>query len=135
MVVLDVTKKLTVTKIKSQLWKLVSAYIKNRDNHTCWHCGKKMDNPSGLHCSHILPKGQYPNYEFCSWNLKTLCMHCHLQWWHKNPLMASKWLYKHYKTIYSKAMEMEESYSTYPKSTPEELLKLKLKLENITITA
>jgi 5-methylcytosine-specific restriction endonuclease McrA len=124
-----VTKKLTITKIKAQLWKLVSAYIKKRDHNTCWHCGKIYDG-SGLHASHILPKGQYPNYEFCSWNLKSLCMHCHLQWWHKNPLMATEWLRNQHPLVYKKAMEMEESYSTYPKSTPEQLLQLKLKLEN-----
>ena len=124
-----VAKKFTITKLKDQLWKVVATTIKKRDNYTCWHCHKKITNPSALHCSHILPKGEYPNYKFCSWNLKTLCMHCHLQWWHKNPIEASHWLETEYPEVFAKAVLMIEDYPNAPKKTADELLALKLKLE------
>lgn len=123
------SKKFTRTKLKKQLWKVVSSKIKERDHQTCWHCGKRMDNPSALHCSHILPKGEYPNYEYSSWNLKTLCMHCHLHWWHKNPIAASLWLQKEHLEVYDKAILMMEKYDESVKRSDEELLELKLKLE------
>lgn len=30
--------------------------------------------------------------EFLSSNVKLLCLHCHLFWWHKNPIEAHEWL-------------------------------------------
>jgi hypothetical protein len=24
-------------------------------------------------------------------NMKVLCYHCHLNWWHKNPIEAGRW--------------------------------------------
>jgi 5-methylcytosine-specific restriction endonuclease McrA len=122
-------KKYTITKLKKELWKVVAAKIKERDHYTCWHCGKKMDNPSALHCSHILPKGQYKNYEFCSWNLKTLCMGCHLQWWHKNPIEASLWLRTEHPDVYKRALEEVKNYKNTKKKTMDDLLALKLKLD------
>ena len=39
----------------------------------------------------MFPKGAYPRLEFCVDNVKTLCMYCHLRWWHKNPIEAYEW--------------------------------------------
>ena len=29
-------------------------------------------------------------------NIKQMCMHCHLYWWHKDPIAAMEWLKANY---------------------------------------
>ena len=76
-------------KEKAILHKLVREYVILRDKH-CLRCGK-VDN---LHASHIYPRGKYPKMQFEVRNVKALWLGCHLYWWHKHPLEASKWLEK-----------------------------------------
>jgi hypothetical protein len=120
----------TTTKLNNELWLLVANWIKKRDGNQCWHCKKVYDNKSAIHCSHILPKGEYPNYAFQSWNLKTLCMHCHLQWWHKNPIAATIWFQSEYPVQHAKAVEMMGLYKSSQKMSPEDKMKLYLKLKS-----
>ena len=126
-------KAWTKTKLNKELWTLVANYIKKRDSNRCWHCKKVYNNKSAIHCSHILPKAEYPKYKYQSWNLKTLCMHCHLHWWHKSPLIAAKWLQDEYPDQYRKAMKMAEPevYEKQHKQTYEEKMKLYLKLKTV----
>lgn len=123
-------KKWTKTKLNKELWILVANWIKKRDGYTCWRCKKTYDNNSAIHCSHIMPKGEYPKYELKSWNLKTLCMHCHLQWWHKNPVEAYLWLEKEYPEKLAYALKMVTEYDKAPSMTYEEKMTLYLKLKN-----
>jgi hypothetical protein len=45
-----------------------------------------------LQTSHILPRGQYRGWlAYEPMNCLCLCFHCHLGWWHKNPIEASRW--------------------------------------------
>lgn len=76
--------------IKKKLDKLVKNYVKERDNYTCQKCGKKVE---GVNCqaSHVFPVGSCSKLQFEPLNMKVLCYHCHLNWWHKNPLEASEW--------------------------------------------
>jgi hypothetical protein len=41
--------------------------------------------------SHVYPKGRYHGMEFELDNVKTLCLGCHIYWWHRNPIEASYW--------------------------------------------
>jgi 5-methylcytosine-specific restriction endonuclease McrA len=116
------TKKPKLRVLKKKLWKLVSISVKMRDNFTCARCGKK-DSGSLIHASHILPKGQYHNYEFEEWNLKCLCMKCHLQWWHKNPLEACGWFEKKFPKRYNEVMLKAKQYSKVGKYTSSEIQK------------
>lgn len=81
---------LSRSKIKKQLEPLVKDYVKRRDNYTCQHCGKVCSG-SDCHASHILNVGGHSNLEFDPRNMKVLCMHCHLYWWHKDPLESGQW--------------------------------------------
>jgi len=123
-------KKWSKTKLNNELWKLVAKFIKKRDNYVCWHCKKTFVNFSAIHCSHILPKAKWPKYKYKSWNLKTLCMHCHLHWWHKSPLEAALWFAKEYPNEYNKALLMsdKQTYKETPKQSYEELEALYKKL-------
>jgi len=53
-------------------------------------CGKTQN----LHASHIYPRGKYPKMQFDPNNVKTLCLGCHLYWWHKHPIEAKEWAEK-----------------------------------------
>jgi len=59
-------------------------------------------------------------------------MYCHLHWWHKSPIEAALWFKNDYPEKYKKIIKMmnPEVYKKFPKRTPDELLALKLKLEN-----
>ena len=70
--------------------KELRAQILIRDNYTCQRCGKKLEGRN-CHLSHVLPKGKYPELRHDPNNVKILCYHCHIQFWHKNPIEAMQW--------------------------------------------
>ena len=78
-------------KVCDQLDKLSSQYIKLRDDHTCQWCGKREFNSSGIHVSHVIPKSRGQSYRWNPLNLKCLCFHCHINTFHKHPLLAAEW--------------------------------------------
>lgn len=84
-------KKPSRSKIKKQLDKLVKDYVKERDDYTCQKCGAKVTG-SNCHASHIYPVGSCSLLQFEPLNLKVLCYHCHINWWHKNPIEADEWI-------------------------------------------
>jgi 5-methylcytosine-specific restriction endonuclease McrA len=75
-------------KIVDQVDKIIGNQIKERDGWECVRCFSKKQ----LTASHILPKGSYPRLRFEPLNLLTMCVGCHLFWWHKNPGAAREWL-------------------------------------------
>lgn len=106
-------KKQTKTQLKKKLWKEIRAYIRRRDNSTCWLCHQHIVG-SNLHTSHILPKGEYPGYEFEDWNLKALCMTCHLRRWHRNPLVVASNFFQMYPEKYREAIRKSKEYKKNP---------------------
>ena len=83
-------KKPTITKLKKKLEKLVADYVKLRDKYICQYCGKKVEG-SNCHASHVIPKSQGNQFRFDPINLKVLCYHHHINWFHKNPIEAAEW--------------------------------------------
>jgi 5-methylcytosine-specific restriction endonuclease McrA len=69
---------------------LVIEIIRLRDNYTCQHCGKKVDK-SNAHVSHVIPRSAGNKLRWDLNNLKVLCFHCHINWWHKNPTESGEW--------------------------------------------
>ena len=49
--------------------------VKERDNNTCQMCNLKGGKMEVHH--DIYPFSTHPEYRFCAWNLKTLCINCH----------------------------------------------------------
>ena len=85
-----VAKKPTISKLKKELSKLVKDFIKKRDNHTCQYCGKKVEG-NNCHASHIIPVSHGNVLSFDPLNMKVLCYHHHINWWHKNPMKSAEW--------------------------------------------
>lgn len=77
-------------KIKDKLDKLVKQYVKLRDKNTCQHCGKIVEG-SNCHGSHVIPVSRDGRLAFDDLNIKVLCYHCHINWWHKHPIEAGEW--------------------------------------------
>lgn len=78
------------TKLKKQLELLVKEYVKRRDNYTCQYCHLEVTG-TNCHASHVIPVSRSANLQFDPLNMKVLCFHHHINWWHKNPLEAGEW--------------------------------------------
>lgn len=82
--------KVNRTKLLNTLDKLVKDFVKRRDEHICQYCGIYCEG-SNCHASHVIPVSHGQHLRFEPLNLKVLCYHHHLNWWHKNPTEAGKW--------------------------------------------
>lgn len=83
---------------------LFSKIVRERDGR-CLRCGKTEN----LQCSHVLPR----TYMVTRWNLDnaiTLCVGCHLYWWHKNPLEAAAWYEEKFPGRYAELRALALTY-------------------------
>ena len=83
-------KKATKTALKKKLEVLVKTYVKQRDGYICQRCQKKVEGVN-CHASHVIPVSRSGYLQFEPLNMKALCYHCHLNWWHKHPIEAGRW--------------------------------------------
>ena len=77
-------------KINKQLDKLTKDIVRQRDGNECQHCFVYCEG-SGRHVSHVIPVSAGNKLRWEPLNMKILCYHCHINWWHKNPMEASAW--------------------------------------------
>lgn len=87
---LNKVKKTPISKMKRDLMELVKYAVKKRDNFTCQKCGKKVTG-SNCHTSHVIPVSSGNRLAFDPINMKVLCYHDHINWWHKNPIDSVEW--------------------------------------------
>lgn len=109
-------------KLREKLEKLVSEYVKLRDGYICQKCSIRVEG-SNCHASHVIPKSHGDALRFDPLNLKVLCMHCHLHWWHKNPLEAQEWFKDKFLSKYEYLMIKKESIKKYTIEMYEEEIK------------
>lgn len=84
-------KKTVRRKLKDKLETLVKEIVRIRDNRTCQYCGKMDLQGANCHVSHVIPRSKSLLLSFDLTNLKVLCYHHHINWWHKNPVEAGEW--------------------------------------------
>lgn len=77
-------------KIRKEVETLAKVKAKTRDKYICQHCGKKVEG-SNAHASHIVPVSHGNVLRFNPTNMICLCYHCHINWWHKNPMESADW--------------------------------------------
>lgn len=77
-------------KLREEADKLAKDIVKIRDGSVCQHCQKTVEG-SNRHCSHVVPVSAGLRLAYDPQNMKILCYHCHLNWWHKNPIEAANW--------------------------------------------
>ena len=82
-------KKSDRKKLEDKLEKISKKLVYLRDDYKCQHCGKQ--DYKDYQASHVIPVSAGKKLKWDLQNMKVLCHHCHLNWWHKNPLEATEW--------------------------------------------
>jgi 5-methylcytosine-specific restriction endonuclease McrA len=110
-------------KLRNKLELKIKKVVKERDKYTCQKCGA-VTSGSNCHASHVVPVSRSLRLAYDPLNLKTLCFHCHINWWHKHPVEAGEWFKskfperweyleeKQKNTTPVKDFELEELYKT-----------------------
>lgn len=83
-------KKINRSTLIKKLDIIIRAVVKARDNYTCQRCSKKVEG-TNCHASHVIPISHGNNLRWDPINMKVLCYHCHINWWHKNPTESGEW--------------------------------------------
>jgi len=104
-------------KPKDKLDKVCREIVRIRDNHCCQYCGCHVEK-TNAHCSHVIPKSRGDTLRWDLLNLKLLCFHHHINWWHKDPIEAGEWFKKAFPARYR---YLEERRHTHVKFTIQDL--------------
>jgi len=83
-------KKSNKAKLSAKLELLAKKIVKLRDKNICQKCGKKVEG-TNCHASHVFPVSRSKILGYDLLNMKVLCYHDHINWWHKHPIEAGKW--------------------------------------------
>jgi len=71
----------------------VKEYVRIRDGGKCQYCCKVVSG-ANAHVSHVIPVSRTLRLAYDPMNLKLLCYHHHINWWHKHPMEAAEWFAK-----------------------------------------
>jgi 5-methylcytosine-specific restriction endonuclease McrA len=77
-------------KLVAKLDKLSKDVVRKRDGNTCQHCRKWVEG-GNRHVSHVIPVSAGNKLRWEPLNMKIMCYHCPINWWHKNPMESAKW--------------------------------------------
>jgi 5-methylcytosine-specific restriction endonuclease McrA len=108
-------------KLTDKLDKLVRELTISRDNSICQHCRKKVERHN-LHVSHVIPRSKGNALRWDLQNLKVLCFHCHLNWWHKNPVESGEWFKKTFPVRWEYLQERKEEIIKFTTTDLEEMV-------------
>lgn len=123
-------RKISRKGIRAKLDKLVDNYVKERDNFTCQHCCKRVSG-SDCHASHVIPVSAGLHWAYDVQNLKVLCFHCHINWWHKNPTEAGQWFRDKFPDRWSYLEAIKPIYNKHESIKDYQLVELYEKLKEI----
>ena len=112
---------------KKKLYALLQEIVRLRDGPRCLKC-KRTDT---LQLSHIYPKGTHRLMEFLSINVKLLCQHHHIFWWHRNPIEAHEWLQTAIPVDRQKRLKLASQTYLGPFDPKLEILGLEKELEKL----
>ncbi len=65
---------------KGKLWKLVTEYVRKRDNYTCITCARRSEG-QGMHAGHFIPTGVVGSNNTLNWdpmNIHAQCFSCNV---------------------------------------------------------
>ncbi len=77
-------------KLIKKLDNLSKDVVRKRDGTTCQHCYKHAEGKN-RHVSHVIPVSAGNKLRWEPLNMKIMCYHCHINWWHKNPTESGEW--------------------------------------------
>ncbi len=108
-------KKGELTLLAEQLDKELRKAALARDGERCCHCGWTAVEHADLrklHTSHVIPKREGHGLRWDIRNVIILCYRCHLEKWHKDPLLMAKWFQETYPDRYEYLMERHDLKKT-----------------------
>lgn len=71
------TRQPSITELKKKVWAVFSKWIRQRDNYTCYTCGKIMKKgDSGCHSGHYVPQSKGNALRFDERNVHCQCLSC-----------------------------------------------------------
>lgn len=111
--------------IIKRLDKLSKDVVRARDGNYCSHCFKFVEG-SNRHCSHVIPVSAGHKLRWDDMNMKILCYHCHINWWHKNPIESGEW----FKSTYPDRWEYLQEQRGMHKFSQQDLEDLETRLKN-----
>lgn len=111
-----------------QLDTLSKDIVRKRDGNNCQHCYKWVEG-SNRHCSHVIPVSAGNKLRWDPLNMKILCYHCHINWWHKNPLRAAEWFQETFPERWQYLQENEGTYKFSLQELENLIVKYKLQLQ------
>jgi 5-methylcytosine-specific restriction endonuclease McrA len=123
--------KTPLQKLHVKAWKITGLYIKARDGNCCQKCGASQSG-KGAHTSHILPKSTHGALRYNEDNLKCLCYHCHINWWHKNPIEAAAWFMKRFPERWEKIKDLPRCGGYKAEDLEEIIESYQIKYERLT---
>lgn len=117
-------------RLISQLDELSKEVVRKRDGNTCQYCLKFCEG-SNRHVSHVIPVSAGMKLRWDPLNMKIMCYHHHINWWHKNPVEASAWFAEKFpdRLIYLQAQRGVYKFSLG--ELEELVIKLKQQLKNL----
>ena len=71
------TKKKPDSFYKSTRWIKMRNAVLSRDKYMCSECWRYGRRAEAEAVHHIFPREEFPEYEWCRWNLTALCKKCH----------------------------------------------------------
>ena len=83
-------KKSERRKLKDACETMAKQIAKNRDGYVCQKCHTPVKG-SNAHGSQVIPVSHDGRLASDPENIKCLCYHCHLNWWHLHPIEAGEW--------------------------------------------
>lgn len=90
---------------------LAKLIAKKRDWYICQWCEKDLNNDKwNCHWSHIINEARDHRLATNEYNIKALCYHCHLNLWHKDPVLASEWFNKKFPWRWQQLQELHIMY-------------------------
>ncbi len=66
-----------IPKLKRKVWQVFSKWIRERDNYTCFTCGRKGEG-SGMHAGHFVTRSGHNSTFFDELNVHAQCYHCNI---------------------------------------------------------
>ena len=116
--------KTPLQKMHDKCWAMAKKVVYLRDCGQCQHCYKRVEG-TNAHTSHVLPKSTHGAIRYDIKNLKLLCYHDHINWWHKNPTEASEW----FRTTYPYRMDYIEKQPRHKSYKVDDLQEILEELE------
>ncbi len=123
--------KTPLQKMHIKCWEMVKKVVYLRDHGQCQHCFKRLEGKNA-HTSHVIPKSVGGGVRYIIDNLKLLCYHCHINWWHVNPCESGEWFKQTFPKRWEKLEKMQRRRSYRVDDLQERLEELQAEYERLS---